>query len=130
MKAANGLIDRRARESGDTGHEGDTSSPQLFRIDGSDQVLLSHIQVWKQQVVFLLEFLCWVHTGSITQRGPFVTLINLRSLRVHRLFVIGCSGRSVCGFRRGSLILGKTQDPLRDAGRNHGDTRNSGVDSQ
>ena len=40
----------------DTGDEGDTSSPQLFGIDGSDEVLLSLIQVGEQRGVFLLQF--------------------------------------------------------------------------
>lgn len=48
MKILNGTIDGRARESRHTGDEGNTSSPQLFGIDGSDKVLLSLIQVGEQ----------------------------------------------------------------------------------
>jgi len=48
MKILNGTIDGRARESRHTRDEGNTSSPQLFGIDGSDKVLLSLIQVGEQ----------------------------------------------------------------------------------
>src|SRR5437899_7831809 len=41
VETPDGMIDGRARESGDAGHEGDTPAPKLFRIDSSDQVLLS-----------------------------------------------------------------------------------------
>jgi hypothetical protein len=47
-KALDGPIDRRARKPGNTSDEGDTSSPQLLAIEGSDQVLLSLIEVRKQ----------------------------------------------------------------------------------
>jgi hypothetical protein len=47
MKVLEGTIEGRARESRNPGDEGDPSSPQLFGIDGSDQVLLSLIQVGK-----------------------------------------------------------------------------------
>ena len=80
MKALDSTIDGRARESGNTGDEGNTSSPQLFGIDGSDKVLLSLIQVRKQQAVFLLKFFCCAHTDSITRGASFVTIINLRAL--------------------------------------------------
>ena len=79
-KALDGPIDGRARESGNTGDEGNTSSSQLLGIDGSDKVLLSLIQVRKQQAVFLLKFFCCAHTDSITQCASFVTIINLRAL--------------------------------------------------
>jgi hypothetical protein len=47
-KALDGPIDGRARKPGDTRDESDTSSPQLLAIEGSDQVLLSLIEVRKQ----------------------------------------------------------------------------------
>ena len=47
-EALNGPIDGRARKPGDTSDEGDTSSPQLLAIEGSDQVLLSLIEVGKE----------------------------------------------------------------------------------
>ena len=56
MKVLNGTIDGRARESRHTGDEGNTSSPQLFGIDGSDKVLLSLIQVGEQRSIFLFKF--------------------------------------------------------------------------
>ena len=62
MKILNGTIDGRARESRHTGDEGNTSSPQLFGIDGSDKVLLSLIQVGEQRSVFLLQFFLFAHT--------------------------------------------------------------------
>ena len=52
-------------------------------IDGSDQVLLSLVQVREQQAVFLLEFFVCAHAESIIQHAPFVTPIVLRALRVN-----------------------------------------------
>jgi hypothetical protein len=66
MKVLNGPIDGRARESCHSGDEGNTSSPQLFGIDGSDKVLLSLIQVGEQRSVFQLKFFFLAHTASIT----------------------------------------------------------------
>ena len=63
-----------------TGDAGNTPSSQLLCIDGSDKVLLSLIQVRKQQAVFLLKFFCCAHTDSVTQCASFVTIINLRAL--------------------------------------------------
>lgn len=80
MKILNGTIDGRARESRHTGDEGNTSSPQLFGIDGSDKVLLSLIQVGEQRSVFLLQFFLFAHTVSITWGASFVTLIILQAL--------------------------------------------------
>ena len=65
MKVLKSTIEGRAGESRKTGDEGEPSSPQLFGIDGSDQVLLSLIQVGKQRSVFLLQFFFSAHTGSI-----------------------------------------------------------------
>ena len=79
-KALDSPIDGRTRESGKTGDAGNTPSSQLLCIDGSDKVLLSLIQVRKQQAVFLLEFFCCAHTDSVTQWASFVTIINLRAL--------------------------------------------------
>ncbi len=79
-KALDSPIDGRARKSGETGDPRNTPSPQLLCIEGGDKMLLSLIEVRKQQGVFLLEFLCCAHTDSIAQRASFVTLINLRSL--------------------------------------------------
>ena len=88
MKILNGTIDGRARESRHTGNEGNTSSPQLFGIDGSDKVSLSLIQVGEQRSVFLLKFFLFAHTVSITWGASFVTIINLQALTggvaVHR----------------------------------------------
>jgi hypothetical protein len=47
-KALDGPIDGRARKPGDARDQSDTSSPQLLAIEGSDQVLLSLIEVRKQ----------------------------------------------------------------------------------
>ena len=79
-KAVDSPIDGRTRESAKTGDTGNTPSSQLLCIDGSDKVLLSLIQVRKQQAVFLLKFFCCAHTDSVTQCASFVTIINLRAL--------------------------------------------------
>ena len=79
-KAVDSPIDGRTRESAKTGDAGNTPSSQLLYIDGSDKVLLSLIQVRKQQAVFLLKFFCCAHTDSVTQCASFVTIINLRAL--------------------------------------------------
>ena len=79
-KAVDSPIDGRTRESAKTGDTGNTPSSQLLCIDGSDKVLLSLIQVRKQQAVFLLKFFCCAHTDSVTQCTSFVTIINLRAL--------------------------------------------------
>ena len=79
-KALDSPIDGRTRESGKTGDAGNTPSSQLLCIDGSNKVLLSLIQVRKQQAVFLLKFFCCAHRDSVTQCASFVTIINLRAL--------------------------------------------------
>ena len=56
MKALHGTIEGGARQARNAGDQSDASSPQLFRIDGSDQVLLMLIQMREQHVVFLLKF--------------------------------------------------------------------------
>src|SRR5271157_570738 len=81
-KALDSPIDGRTRESGKTGDAGNTPSSQLLCIDGSDKVLLPLIQVRKQQAVFLLEFFSCAHTNSVTQRASFVTIINVRDLKL------------------------------------------------
>ena len=68
------------RQTGDTGDEGNPASSQLFRIDGSDQMLLTLIQVRKQQGVFLLELFGCAHTHSIPPSLAFVTATYLRAL--------------------------------------------------
>ncbi len=79
-KALDSTIDGRTRESGNTGDAGNTSSSQLLCIEGSDKVLLSLIQMRKQQAVFLLEFFGCAHTESITHWASIVTFINFRDL--------------------------------------------------
>ena len=66
-KALDSPIEGRTREPGKTTDAGNTPSSQLLCIDGSDKVLLSLIQVRKQQTVFLLEFRCCAHTDSVTR---------------------------------------------------------------
>src|SRR4051794_15697948 len=80
IKALDSPIDGRTRESSNTADAGNTSPSQVLCIDGSDKMLLSLVQMRKQQAVFLLEFLCCAHSDSITQCTSFVTLINLRAL--------------------------------------------------
>ena len=80
MKALHGTIEGGARQARNTGDQSDASSPQLFRIDGSDQVLLMLIQMREQHVVFLLKFFNGTHTDSIPRRLSSVTIIYLRTL--------------------------------------------------
>jgi hypothetical protein len=82
MKVLNRPIERRSRKPCHTSHEGDTSSPQALSINSSDKVLLSLIQVWEQQGIFLFKFFSCTHTKSIPQIGPSVTAIYLRALSV------------------------------------------------
>src|ERR1035438_5615262 len=62
-----------------TRDEGNTSSSQSLAIEGSDQVLLSLIQVRKQQGVLPLKFFGLGHPGSIPIPLPFVTINVLRA---------------------------------------------------
>src|ERR1700722_2606983 len=80
MKAPDGTIDCRAGESGSTTNKGNSSPPQLFSIQGGDKVLLSLVQVRKQQGVFLLKFVSGAHSSSIAEPSPFVTPNDLRAL--------------------------------------------------
>src|SRR5712691_2001216 len=64
MQAPNGTIERGARQASEAGHEGKPSSPQLFRIEGSDKMLLALIKVRKQQSVFRLKFVRFVHSNQ------------------------------------------------------------------
>ena len=64
-KALNGTRDGGTRQTRGTDHEGNPSSPQLFRINGSDKVLLVIIQVREQQVVFLLKFFNGSHPDML-----------------------------------------------------------------
>ncbi len=75
-KTLDSAIDSRTRESGNTGDAGNPSSPQLLCIEGGDKVLLSLIQVRKQQAVFLLECFVCAHTESITQWASIVSLAH------------------------------------------------------
>src|SRR5262249_53683637 len=76
-----GPIDGRTGEPRQAGDAQNTPSPQLLCIDGSAEVLLSFIQVRKQQAVFLLELFVCADAESRTRHASFVTPINLRALR-------------------------------------------------
>ena len=91
MKALHGTIEGGARQARNTGDQSDASSPQLFRIDGSDQVLLMLIQMREQHVVFLLKFSNGTHTDSIPRRLSSVTIIYLRTLGSGRAARTGSS---------------------------------------
>src|SRR5947209_1238288 len=77
-KALDGPIDGRAREAGNTGDEGNTSSSQSLTIEGSDQVLLSLIEMRKQQGVLPLKFFNLAHSRIILSPLAFVTINLLR----------------------------------------------------
>ena len=111
-KAVDSPIDGRTRESAKTGDAGNTPSSQLLCIDGSDKVLLSLIQVRKQQAVFLLKFFCCAHTDSVTQCASFVTIINLRALTdlalyTHRMVADRTHGRQhpVLGYEKADNFI-------------------------
>jgi hypothetical protein len=67
MKIQNGPIDGVTGESGGPSHEGNSSSPQLFCIESSDKMLLTLIQMRKQDGVFLHKFVGRTHTNSIAE---------------------------------------------------------------
>jgi hypothetical protein len=79
MKVPDGTIDRRARESREPRDEGDPSSPQLFGIEGDDEVSLPLIEMREQRGVFLLQFCFSAHIGSISGGSSIVTIIILQA---------------------------------------------------
>jgi hypothetical protein len=79
-KALDGPIDGRARETGDPGDKGNTSSPQSLAIEGCNQVLLSLTEVWKQQGVLPLKFFGFAHSCIIPSPPLIVTINFLRAL--------------------------------------------------
>ena len=89
-KSLDGPIDGRTSESGNPGDQGNTSPAQSLAIKGGDQVLLSHIEVRKQQRILLLEFCGLTHSGIIPWLLRFVTIIFLRPLTV-----LGCQGHGL-----------------------------------
>src|SRR5277367_102906 len=80
-KALDGPIDGRARKTGYTGYDRNTTSSQSLGIEGSDQVLLSLVEMRKQQRILALEFFGFAHPEIIPSPLPFVTLNFLRTLR-------------------------------------------------
>ena len=80
-KALDGPIDGRARKTSNTGDDGNTSSSQSLAIEGCNQVLLSLIEVRKQQGVLPLKFFGFAHSRIIPSPSSFVTLNFLRALR-------------------------------------------------
>src|SRR5271157_4991514 len=79
-KALDGPIDGRARKTSNTGDDGNTSSSQSLAIEGCNQVLLSLIEVRKQQGVLPLKFFGFAHSRIIPSPPSFVTLTFLRAL--------------------------------------------------
>src|SRR5208283_5045720 len=79
-KALDGPIDGRARKTSNTGDDGNTSSSQSLAIEGCNQVLLSLIEVRKQQGVLPLKFFGFAHSRIIPSPPSFVTLNFLRAL--------------------------------------------------
>src|SRR5208337_4048586 len=73
-KALDGPIDGRARKTSNTGDDGNTSSSQSLAIEGCNQVLLSLIEVRKQQGVLPLKFFGFAHSRIIPSPSSFVTL--------------------------------------------------------
>src|SRR5208337_4345066 len=81
-KALDGPIDGRARKTSNTGDDGNTSSSQSLAIEGCNQVLLSLIEVRKQQGVLPLKFFGFAHSRIIPSPPSFVTLNFLRALKI------------------------------------------------
>jgi hypothetical protein len=79
-KALDGPIDGRARKTSNTGDDGNTSSSQSLAIEGCNQVLLSLIEVRKQQGVLPLKSFGFAHSRIIPSPPSFVTLNFLRAL--------------------------------------------------
>src|SRR5271165_3930336 len=79
-KALDGPIDGRARKTSNTGDDGNTSSSQSLAIEGCNQVLLSLIEVRKQQGVLPLKFFGFAHSRIIPSPPSFVTLNFLQAL--------------------------------------------------
>ena len=84
-KALDGPIDGRARKTSNTGDDGNTSSSQSLAIEGCNQVLLSLIEVRKQQGVLPLKFFGFAHSRIIPSPPWFVTINFLRALTVFAL---------------------------------------------
>src|SRR5208337_1471221 len=85
-KALDGPIDGRARKTSNTGDDGNTSSSQSLAIEGCNQVLLSLIEVRKQQGVLPLKFFGFAHSRIIPSPPSFVTINFLRALRIVTCF--------------------------------------------
>src|SRR5208283_1526285 len=79
-KALDGRIDGRARKTSNTGDDGNTSSSQSLAIEGCNQVLLSLIDVRKQQGVLPLKFFGFAHSRIIPYPPSCVTINFLRAL--------------------------------------------------
>src|SRR5262245_43950187 len=79
-EALNGPIDGRAREPSNPGDQGNTASSQALAVEASDEVLLSLIEVRKQQGIFPLKFSGWAHSGIIPTPVGYVTTNFLRTL--------------------------------------------------
>jgi hypothetical protein len=84
-EALDGPIDGRAREPGNPGDQGNTTSSQSLAVDGSDEVLLSLIEMRKEQGIFPLKFFGWAHSRIIPIPLGFVTPNFLRTLRLRSL---------------------------------------------
>ena len=66
-KSLDGTIERRAREPAGTSDQRETTSPEIFRIASSNEVLLSLVQMRKQHGVFLLKFFSRTHVVIISE---------------------------------------------------------------
>jgi hypothetical protein len=80
-QALDGSIDGGPRKSCNTRDQGDTSSSQSLAVECSDQVLLTLIEVRKQQCVLPLKFFSLTHPGIITSPLSFVTANILQTLK-------------------------------------------------
>src|SRR5208283_3950783 len=105
-KALDGPIDGRARKTSNTGDDGNTSSSQSLAIEGCNQVLLSLIEVRKQQGVLPLKFFGFAHSRILPSALSFVTLnflLALRSCRSRRLTWTGRLSTPSPSLRQGMI---------------------------
>ena len=105
MKVLDGTIDRRARQARNTRDEGDPSSPQLFGIQGDDEVSLPLIEMGEQRGVFLFQFFFSAHTGSISGGSSIVTIIVLQALTAHWFIIPMSTTAMVVAYRHQALVF-------------------------
>src|SRR5262249_60200294 len=75
VQIVEGFIQRRASKAGGPSNEGDPSSPQPFGISGSDEMLLSLIQMGEQHGILLFEIVLCIHAPRLPNDNDCVNAI-------------------------------------------------------